>query len=127
MQHGDAGPWCHRLESLIHIELKDLVTHAPYLDPAFPRVKSSKLSPNPVSRKPCADCKYGSFGFVTCAEIVPPDTGNKMHKEIFSLPRATSGPYKGKEFELLVKPVIERWCGFVREYGPPANTSKSSR
>ena len=49
-----------------------------------------------------------------------------MHKEIFSFPRVTSGPYKGKEFELLVKPVIERWSKFVREYGPPENVGKAS-
>lgn len=50
-------------------------------------------------------------------------TGGIMHKEIFSLPRATSGPYKGKEFELVVKPVIDRWSRFVREYGPPVNAT----
>lgn len=58
MQHGDAGPWCHRLESLIHIELKDLVAHAPYLDPAFPKVKASKLTARLRSKKPCVDCKW---------------------------------------------------------------------
>ena len=57
MQHGDAGPWCHRLESLIHIELKDLVAYTPYRDPAFPKTKASKMVPSQSTKKPCADCE----------------------------------------------------------------------
>jgi len=33
VQAGPKGPWCHRLERLVHIELADLATSAPYLKP----------------------------------------------------------------------------------------------
>lgn len=39
-----------------------------------------------------------------------------MHKEIFSFPRVKSGRYKGKEWELLVQPVISKWGSFVEAY-----------
>ena len=39
-----------------------------------------------------------------------------MHKEIFAFKRPTKGPYKGKEWDLLVKPVIEKWGSFVEHY-----------
>lgn len=42
--------------------------------------------------------------------------GSTMHKEIFSFERATKGRYKGKEWEIIVKPVIEKWGGFVEAY-----------
>ena len=41
--------------------------------------------------------------------------GKQVHKEIFSFPRA-NGRYKGKEWEEIVKPVIEKWGGFVEAY-----------
>ena len=41
--------------------------------------------------------------------------GKQVHKEIFSFPRA-NGRYKGKEWEEIVKPVIEKWGGFVGAY-----------
>ena len=43
-------------------------------------------------------------------------TGGAVHKEIFSFPRAKTGPYKGKEWEKIVKPVIEKWGAFVEAY-----------
>ncbi|KAJ7581356.1 hypothetical protein C8J56DRAFT_1015968 [Mycena floridula] len=46
---------------------------------------------------PCIDC--GSF-----------------HKEIFSFPRVQSGAYKGREWDDIVKGVIEGWGKFVEEY-----------
>ena len=42
--------------------------------------------------------------------------GGKLHREIFEFTRIKSGRYKGKEFESIVKPVIEKWSGFVGGY-----------
>jgi hypothetical protein len=42
--------------------------------------------------------------------------GGAMHREIFAFPRPEKGRYKGREWELLVKPVIEKWGKFVSEY-----------
>ncbi|TFK88782.1 hypothetical protein K466DRAFT_488222 [Polyporus arcularius HHB13444] len=98
VQVGEPAPWCHKLERLIHLELADLAVNAPYLDPAYPNVKGSTGSSNDrsVTRSPCPDC-------------------TKVHQEIFSFRRA-DGRYKGKEWEEIVKPVIEKWGGFVEAY-----------
>jgi hypothetical protein len=42
--------------------------------------------------------------------------GNTVHQEIFSFERVTGGRYKGKEWEDIVKPVIEKWGGFIEAY-----------
>jgi hypothetical protein len=42
--------------------------------------------------------------------------GNTKHQEIFSFERVAEGRYKGKEWEEIVKPVIEKWGGFVEGY-----------
>lgn len=65
---GEKGPLCHRLERLIHLELADLVVHAPYLDPGFPNPKVEQkdpLSSTPGKAKKvrmpntaCIDCAY---------------------------------------------------------------------
>jgi hypothetical protein len=39
-----------------------------------------------------------------------------MHKEIFSFPAAKSGKLKDHEWDLIVKPVIEKWGKFIEEY-----------
>ncbi|KAG2364963.1 hypothetical protein BDR07DRAFT_1354361 [Suillus spraguei] len=100
---GQPGPLCHRVERLVHIELADLVVHTPYLDPKFPKVDNSDTSPSTsgspkkATMKPCLDC-------------------GAIHREIFAFPRPEKGRYKGREWELLVKPVIEKWGKFVSEY-----------
>ena len=38
------------------------------------------------------------------------------HKEIFEFERWPKGPHKNKEWERIVKPVIERWGIFVELY-----------
>ncbi|KAI0747627.1 hypothetical protein C8Q80DRAFT_1167804 [Daedaleopsis nitida] len=98
VQVGPPGPYCHKVERLVHLELADLAVNAPYLDPNYPDVQNVSGNGNDkaVSRKPCPDC-------------------NAVHKEIFSFPRA-KGRYKGKEWEEIVKPVIEKWGGFVAAY-----------
>ena len=43
-------------------------------------------------------------------------TGGQMHKEIFIFLRVERGRYTGKEWDKLVKPVIEKWGAFVEAY-----------
>ncbi|KAG1748918.1 uncharacterized protein EDB91DRAFT_1111390 [Suillus paluster] len=100
---GEPGPLCHRVERLVHIELADLVVHTPYLDSKFPKADNSDMSPSgsgspkKATMKPCLDC-------------------GAIHREIFAFPRPTKGRYKGREWDLLVKPVIEKWGKFVSEH-----------
>lgn len=99
VQAGPKGPWCHRVERLVHIELADLVEHAPYLEHGYPNVSANKEVKKGGKRevKRCPDC-------------------NTKHQEIFSFERVVEGRYKGKEWEEIVKPVIEKWGGFVEGY-----------
>ena len=68
---GEKGPYSHRLERLVHLELADLSVNAPYLEPHFPKAtKSDTPSPSAASgshrgrkstaikrqSEPCADC-----------------------------------------------------------------------
>ncbi|KAL7283041.1 hypothetical protein ACG7TL_002465 [Trametes sanguinea] len=98
VQVGEPGPYCHRVERLVHLELADLALNAPYLDPDFPNAKSDggNNKGRGRARGPCPDC-------------------GTVHKEIFTFPRAT-GRYKGKEWQEIVRPVIEKWGGFVEAY-----------
>jgi hypothetical protein len=118
VQAGPKGPWCHRVERLVHIELADLVEHAPYLERGYPNVSANKEVKKGAKRdvKRCPDCMF-------CAGTVVDDMfkrlislGNTKHQEIFSFERVTEGRYKGKEWEEIVKPVIEKWGGFVEGY-----------
>lgn len=61
---GKPGPWSHRLERLIHLELKDLATTKVYLDPEWQAKPFAKDAPGaltpkipPVKRVRCNDCK----------------------------------------------------------------------
>ncbi|KAI0654783.1 hypothetical protein C8Q70DRAFT_1025302 [Cubamyces menziesii] len=100
VQVGPPGPYCHRVERLVHLELADLALNAPYLHPDFPNVKS--------------DVGIGNGGKRSAVRRECPDCG-AVHKEIFTFPRAT-GRYEGKEWEEIVRPVIEKWGGFVEAY-----------
>ncbi|EDR10966.1 uncharacterized protein LACBIDRAFT_316008 [Laccaria bicolor S238N-H82] len=104
---GEKAAWCHRLERLIHLELADLVATCVYLDPEWLNVdcssnedtatrKKSKQKKNSNAR-PCPDCR-------------------SVHKEIFEFERWKRGKNTGKEWELVVKPVVERWGKFVELY-----------
>lgn len=42
--------------------------------------------------------------------------GGTIHKEIFELERVLKGPYKGREWERIVKKVIDEWGEFVKMY-----------
>ncbi|KAI6009392.1 hypothetical protein F5J12DRAFT_823253 [Pisolithus orientalis] len=108
MKAGDPGPLCHRLERLVHIELADLSLYAPYLESEWPKTNNSKQSPSAAGTlssglsavkraNRCLDCGV-------------------VHREIFSFRRPNEGKYEGREWDLIVKPVIERWGRFVKEY-----------
>ncbi|KAG2114799.1 uncharacterized protein F5147DRAFT_822334 [Suillus discolor] len=98
-RQGDKGPMAEHLERLVHIELKDLATHAAYLHPDFPDVHFSDIPRQPkVDLKPCRDCN-----------------GTK-HKEVFSFTRVKEGEFFGREWEDIVKPVIRKWGLFLKTY-----------
>ncbi|KAG8217257.1 hypothetical protein J3R82DRAFT_5349 [Butyriboletus roseoflavus] len=103
IKEGAPGPFCHRVERLVHIELKDLSLHAPYLNPAWPNNTFDPATSPRNHRK------------TTAAEETCLDCG-VVHREIFAFPRPAQGRYKGKEWDLIVKPVIEKWGSFVKEY-----------
>ncbi|KAH0830323.1 hypothetical protein J3R83DRAFT_1694 [Lanmaoa asiatica] len=95
---GDPGPFCHRVERLVHIELADLSLHAPYLNSNNISYSGTSLSKKTTAKETaCFDCGV-------------------VHREIFTFPRPEKGEYKGKEWDLIVKPVIEKWGRFVKEY-----------
>ncbi|PFH50683.1 hypothetical protein AMATHDRAFT_85625 [Amanita thiersii Skay4041] len=91
--------WCHRLERLIHLELADIVATRIYLDSSWPNPsvdKDSSSKKDNEGPEPCSDC-------------------GSVHKEIFEFKRISRGRYKGKEYELIVKPIIEKWGGVLTE------------
>jgi hypothetical protein len=42
--------------------------------------------------------------------------GGKVHQEIFTFTRIERGRYKGREWEGIVKPMIDKWGEFVKKY-----------
>lgn len=116
VQAGPKGPWCHRLERLVHIELADVAMSAPYLEAGYPNIEASKEVDKGDKRdvKKCPDCMY--FFPRVVGGLISKTKGSTKHKEIFTFERATKGRYKGKEWESIVKPVIEKWGGFVEGY-----------
>ena len=65
---GDPGPFCHRVERLVHIELTDLSLHTPYLNPGWPNNTLDSSSSTSATSPPkktaakettCLDCECG--------------------------------------------------------------------
>ncbi|KAJ7349151.1 hypothetical protein DFH08DRAFT_778108 [Mycena albidolilacea] len=111
---GSKGASCHRLERLIHLELADLVAEGQYLKSDWKSFKKGQqpvidlvTPPSTPNKKPAA-AALGSGP--KCADC------GTQHKEIFTFTRVNKGPYKGKEWEGIVKPVVERWGQFVEQY-----------
>ncbi|CAE6427510.1 unnamed protein product [Rhizoctonia solani] len=107
---GEKGKYCHRLERLIHLELSDVALNSMHLAPEFNKKTSTK--------KAKADENSGSSKAPPASKLVRkpcPDCG-AVHKEIFTLERVTSGKMKGREWECVVQPIIEKWGKFVTEY-----------
>ncbi|TFK29827.1 hypothetical protein FA15DRAFT_684151 [Coprinopsis marcescibilis] len=99
---GAKAPCCHRLERLIHLELADIVATRVYLDPKWPldckqTSEFATATSDGKKRECCLDC-------------------GSMHKEIFEFQRWTKGDNENKEWERIVKPIIERWAEFVELY-----------
>lgn len=120
---GDKGPLVHRLERLVHLELADLAVNAPYLQPDFLKSKAKDTNDQPATPKkkppaspsamkllqtqPCPDCKLPHLILQSKTHKI--NIGGAVHKEIFAMTRVQKGRYKGKEWELIVKPVVEKW------------------
>ncbi|KAG9318191.1 hypothetical protein JVU11DRAFT_270 [Chiua virens] len=103
---GDPGPFCHRVERLVHIELSDLSLHTPYLHPSWPH-NTSEPPPGAGASSPPRKTATKETTCLDCGTV---------HREIFAFPRPEEGRYKGKEWDLIIKPVIEKWGRFVKEY-----------
>ncbi|KAF7967780.1 hypothetical protein HWV62_33007 [Athelia sp. TMB] len=112
-QAGEQGPLIHRLERLVHLELADLAVNAPYLKSDFLKTKDRDTNSAPTT--PTKKRSTSSAAKLKILQIKP-CSGGKIHKEIFPITRAKTGHYKDKEWELIVKPVIERWGEFVRKF-----------
>lgn len=93
-------------ERLIHIELADLASTCVYLETGWPSGLETPPSTSAVSKMN----GRGNGGNEPC-----PDCGS-MHKEIFEFRKWERGKLKGKEWEQIVKPVVERWGRFVDLY-----------
>ena len=64
VQAGPKGPWCHRVERLVHIELTDLVERTPYLEDGYPNLSASKEVGKKGGKKDvkrCPDCMCSSL------------------------------------------------------------------
>ena len=84
------------------MELGDLVRSQIYLEAAWPNVKCE----DDGDKAPSGGTKAGNTTGAC------PDCGS-IHKEIFEFTRWTDRKRRGKEWESLVKPVVERWGNFV--------------
>lgn len=42
--------------------------------------------------------------------------GGTVHKEIFEFERIMTGPYKGKEWDAIVRKVVNEWGEFVSRH-----------
>jgi hypothetical protein len=140
LRAGAKGPNSHRLERLIHLELADLVTNTPYLLPGFPKNVATSTSTasgsgggngdtqSTPSKKPkikdldvrmsgktCPDCEF-LYSLQRQTQTDFSTTGGSVHREIFTFAKATKGKYKGKEWDLLVQPVIIKWGKFVEQH-----------
>ena len=109
---GEPFPFVHRLERLVHLELADLADNAPYLLPSFPNIvwTGFKLGPT-TRRRRCQDCKYHKLPIIHYSLL----SGGSIHKEIFALKRL-SGANRGREWEVIVRPIIERYGSYIQQY-----------
>lgn len=129
---GNEDVWCHRLERLIHLELADLAVNAAYLQPGWksfskgkgkgaakpkagPRASTGSISTTPSSVA-SPKKRNGRMGNGNGGRGQPCQDCGAIHKEIFEFQRITSGPYAGREWDGIVKKVIEEWGVFVRTY-----------
>ncbi|KAF9265758.1 hypothetical protein L218DRAFT_897560 [Marasmius fiardii PR-910] len=137
---GGKGVWCHRLERLVHLELADLAVNEAYLKPGWKPFAKGKgkgksqgngqdpatSASSPTRGSPASSPRKGAGkNGKNAAGVFTNGLGNggglckdcgTMHKEIFEFTRFEKGLYKGQEWEVLVKRVIDDWGEFVKEY-----------
>lgn len=103
LEVGPPSPWCHRLEQLVHLELEDLAEGGAYLKPGWPELGAQEpgTSRSRTTRGrlagECSDCM-------------------KKHREIFAFQCVKEGGGRVDVWEVVVKPVIERWGDYVRRH-----------
>ncbi|CAE6364235.1 unnamed protein product [Rhizoctonia solani] len=107
---GEKGKYCHRLERLIHLELSDVALNSTHLTPEFKKTASAKKAKTGADSSPSKAPPASKLVKKPC-----PDCG-AVHKEIFTLDRVISGKLKGREWEDVIQPIIEKWGKFVTEY-----------
>ncbi|KAI6137233.1 hypothetical protein F5141DRAFT_1079858 [Pisolithus sp. B1] len=96
-------------QRLVHIELADLSLYAPYLEPGWPKTNNSEQS--------VFSGKAPSLAYLwLCKKLAACTDCGTVHQEIFSFRRSNGGKYKGREWDGIVKPVIEKWGRFIKEY-----------
>ncbi|KZT54327.1 hypothetical protein CALCODRAFT_456803 [Calocera cornea HHB12733] len=109
LKPGDKARCSHRLERLIHLELADISVYSTHLTPEFlapfPGHLNGAVPASPAS--PAGKKKPVRRPLTPCEEC------GKLHREIFTFERASRGKVKGKEWEEVVWPVMERWGRFV--------------
>ncbi|CAE6498252.1 unnamed protein product [Rhizoctonia solani] len=119
---GEKGKYCHRLERLIHLELRDIALNSTHLTPRFQEIvlgrggssgKGHPPSESPSSLKRANQSKRRKAPAQADSPLKPCPDCKKIHRKIFVLERAMSGELKGREWELVVKPIIEKWGNFV--------------
>ncbi|EED79500.1 predicted protein [Postia placenta Mad-698-R] len=120
VKQGKPAAWCHRLERLIHLELADQLRYAPYLDPKYPNIEGERKLAEIPKKAPCSDCQHHCPSLRRRLNLTVL-TGGKMHREIFPLPRAPDGPFKDRELENIVIPVVDKWTQFMGIYGDAFN------
>ncbi|EJF55618.1 hypothetical protein BD309DRAFT_1024170 [Dichomitus squalens] len=97
MKPTDTVPFSHRLEYLAHLVLADVAANAPYLCTAWPTSDSAGLRLGVIQeRSPCTDCKH-------------------VHEEVFVF-RRFPGNLRGKEWELVIRPIIMKLALHVEFY-----------
>lgn len=115
---GDPGKYCYRLERLIHLELADLMQNKPYLISGFPNIDIvPDRNASPAEKRKCPDCEcHPQVVMCKVIGLTMSSIGGKTHKEIFTFERFAKGKYKGKEYEVIVKAVVEKWGKYVEKY-----------
>ena len=86
-----------RLERLVHLELAELAARS------YPTARSA-------INQPCVDCEC--IRPVYYLALTNALTGRRRHTEIFIFKRLR-GQYSGKEWSMIIRPVIEKWAQFV--------------
>lgn len=113
---GAKGAYCHRLERLIHLELGDLVLSQQYIDPAFPKIDNANVKNTGMAiKQKCAECGYPMLSS-NCNTADRRLLGGTTHKEIFTFKKVKKGKLKGKEWESIVQPIVQRWGEYVGKY-----------